>query len=105
MNGLELDLVQLAIPAIVSALIVAARQFSARFDGPAAYWWSIGVNIVAQVAAELATGDGSGMVAAATLGLGTGAIVSPGLAATGKRIGAGKLVKPRQHVPMNPAPR
>lgn len=97
---IEVGLVELAIPAVVSALIVAARNFSAKLDGPAAYWWSVGLNVVAQVAAELAAGDGgftaATLMQAGGLGLGTGAVVGPGLATSGKRLGAGKLIKPRE---------
>lgn len=92
---MEFTGVELLVPALVSGLIVAIRQFSAKLDGPAAYWWSIGLNVLAQVAVAL-TADGDPAVAqAALVGLGTGAVVSPGLAATGKRIGAGKAIKPR----------
>lgn len=95
---MEFSGLELFVPAVVTGLIVAARQFSARLDGPAAYWWSIGLNILGQVAVGLAAGTGTDPVAignAAALGLGTGAIVSPGIAATGKRVGAAKVVKPR----------
>lgn len=90
---MELGPVEILIPAIVTALIAIARQTTEKLDGPAAYWVSIGLNIVAQVAAALATGGEP--VGAAALGLGTGAIVGPGLATTGKRLGMGKAIKPR----------
>lgn len=95
-----LGLMELLVPTIVSVLVVAVRQFSEKLDGPAAYWWAIGLNIIGQVAAELAAGDG-GMTAAAIgnaagLGVATGGTVSVGIATAGKRLGAGKIVKPRQ---------
>jgi len=97
MTGLEMGAMELMIPAIVAALIVGVRNFSASLDGPRAYWWSLGLNIVAQVTAELVAGDGTGTVAgAAALGLGTGAVISPGIAATGKRVGLEKVVKPKR---------
>ncbi len=96
MTGLEMGPLELMIPAIVAAVIVAVRNFSASLDGPRAYWWSLGLNILAQVVAELVAGDGTGTVAgAAALGLGTGAVISPGIAAAGKRVGLAKVVKPR----------
>ncbi|MCP4871597.1 MAG: hypothetical protein GY898_23050 [Proteobacteria bacterium] len=97
---LQLGAVQLLVPVIVSALVVAARNVSARLDGPAAYWWALGLNVVGQVLAELATGDGGASAAAianaGALGVGTGATVSVGMATAGKRLGAGKLVKPKR---------
>ncbi len=97
---IELSGIELLVPAVVSALVIAIRQFSATLDGPAAYWWALGLNVVGQVIAELATGDG-GLTAgaigqAAALGVGTGATVSAGVATAGKRLGAGKLVKPKR---------
>lgn len=96
---MEISGLELFVPAVVAALVVALRQFSSRLDGPAAYWWSIGLNIVGQVAAAVLTGadtiDPAVIGQAAALGLGTGAVVSPGIAATGKRLGAAKVVKPR----------
>ena len=97
MTGLEIGGIELLIPAIVAAIVVAVRNVSASLDGPRAYWVGLALNVAAQVVAELVAGDGSGSVAgAAALGLGTGAVVSPGLAATGKRLGAAKIVKPRR---------
>jgi hypothetical protein len=89
---IELSMVQLLVPAVVSVLVVAIRQVSASLDGPAAYWWALGLNVVGQVAAELATGDGGATAAvvgnAAMVGVGTGATVSVGVATAGKRLGA-----------------
>ncbi len=95
---MEFSGIELLVPALVTGAIIALRQFTAKLDGPAAYWWSIGLNIVAQVAVALTTGaEGAdpAVAQAAMVGLGTGAVVSPGLAAAGKRIGAGKAIKPR----------
>lgn len=87
---------ELVIPAVVSALITFARQFSSKLDGSAAFWWSVGVNVAAQVTAELAGASGAGsLVGAAALGIGTGAVVGPGLATAGKRVGLAKVIKPR----------
>ncbi len=97
---ISLDATQLLIPVIVSALVVAIRNVSARLDGATAYWWVLGLNVLGQVVAELATSDGGASAAAianaAALGVGTGATVSVGVATAGKRLGAGKLVKPSQ---------
>lgn len=96
---MELSGLELFVPAAVTALIVALRQVTEKLDGPAAYWWSIGLNIVGQVVAGLMAQQGtdpSAIMASAGLGLGTGAVISPGIAATGKRVGASKAVKPRQ---------
>jgi len=92
---MDIALVDLVVPAIVAALIVGVRQFSEKLDGPAAYWWSIVVNIVSQVVVELASGGTGTIVGAAALGLGTGAVVSPGLAISAKRLGASEIVTPR----------
>ncbi len=97
---IELSGIQLAVPAIVTALVIAIRNVSARLDGPAAYWWALGLNVVGQVVAELVAGDG-GMSAAvvgnaAMVGIGTGATVSVGMATAGKRVGLAKLVKPKR---------
>ncbi len=91
---MELSGLQLFVPVAVSALVTLVRQFSAGLDGNRAYWFSIAVNVVGQTAAQLMT-DGDPMAGAA-LGLGTGAVVGPGLATTVKRLGLGKLVKPRK---------
>jgi len=88
---MEFTGIELFIPAVVSAIIVAARQITASLDGPAAYWWSIALNIAAQVTAALVTGD-AGVVEALGLGAATGAVVSPGLAASAKRLGARRAV-------------
>lgn len=96
---MEFSGLELFVPAVVSGLIIGLRQFSEKLDGPAAYWWSIGLNVVGQVAAALLSGQPPDLAIvgnAAALGLGTGAVVSPGIAAAGKRLGAGKVVKPRQ---------
>ena len=97
---IELSVVELLVPAIVSALVMAIRQFSASLDGSAAYWWALGLNVVGQVAVEFAAGDGGATAAAvgnaAMLGVGTGATVSVGVATAGKRLGAAKIVKPRR---------
>lgn len=91
---------QILIPIVVSALITAIRQISAGLDGPRAYWASIALNIVAQVSAQLLAGDGAsvavGAATGAALGLGTGAVIGPGITTSLKRIGLGKLIKPRQ---------
>ncbi len=95
---MEFTGLELFVPAVVTALIVALRQFTAKLDGPAAYWWSVGLNIVGQVAAALLSGappDPSVIGGAAALGVGTGAVVSPGIATSAKRVGAAKAVKPR----------
>jgi hypothetical protein len=97
---IELSMVQLLVPAVVSVLVVAIRQVSASLDGPAAYWWALGLNVVGQVVAELGAGDGgmtaSAIASAGLLGVGTGATVSVGVATAGKRLGAAKIVKPRR---------
>lgn len=97
---IQLSGIELLVPAIVSALVIAVRQFSPRLDGPAAYWWALGLNVVGQVVAELVASDG-GFTAAAVgnagmVGVGTGATVSVGVATAGKRLGAAKIVKPRR---------
>ncbi|KKM72943.1 hypothetical protein LCGC14_1415390 [marine sediment metagenome] len=96
---IELSGFQLLVPVVVSAIVVAIRNVSAQLDGPAAYWWALGLNVLGQVVAELATGDGgvtAGAIGnAAALGIGTGATVSVGVATAGKRLGAGKVVKPK----------
>lgn len=97
---IELSGIELAVPAIVSALVVAVRNVSAKLDGSRAYWWALGLNIVGQVVAELVAGDGGVTAAAigsaAMVGIGTGATVSVGVATAGKRVGLGKLVKPKR---------
>ena len=74
---MELNLFDLLVPAIVSGLIVAARQFTAKLDGNQAYLVSVVLNVVAQVTAALL--DGGALGAAAVTGVATGAIVGPGL--------------------------
>jgi hypothetical protein len=94
---IEISGIEMLIPAIVTVLIMLARQFTARLDGPVAYYVSIVINILAQVLAELAgVGGGAGMAGAAAMGAGTGMIASPGLAITGKRFGLRKIVKPKR---------
>jgi hypothetical protein len=94
---IEISGIEMLIPAIVTALIVIARQFTASLDGPRAYWISIAINIIAQVTAELAgMGGGAGIAGAAAMGAGTGMIASPGIAITGKRIGLAGVVKPKR---------
>ena len=92
---MELTSTQILIPVVVSAIVTAIRQVTAGLDGPRAYWASILLNIVAQVSAQLAAGEGGSVAAGAVLGLGTGAIVGPGLGTSVKRIGLTKLIKPR----------
>ena len=89
---MEITGTQLLIPAVVSTLVAVFRQVSARLDGPSAYWASIVLNVVAQLVA----GEQGSVVAGAALGLGTGAVVGPGLATSVKRIGLGNVVKPRR---------
>lgn len=84
----------LLVPAIVSGLIVLARQFTAKLDGNQAYIASVVLNVVAQVAAALV--DGGALAGAAATGLATGAVVGPGLVATGKRVGLKKVMKPKR---------
>ncbi len=91
---MEVSVTQLLVPIVVSALVTFLRQVTAQLDGPRAYWASVVLNIIAQVVAQLAV-DGDPMAGAA-LGLGTGAIVGPGLATSVKRIGLSKLIKPRR---------
>lgn len=93
---IELSGVDVLIPVVVSALVVALRNFAGTLDGPKAYWWVLGMNVVAQVATALvADGPTAATVAnAAALGVGTGATVSVGLATAGKRVGLSKLVTP-----------
>lgn len=97
---IELSGVELLVPAIVSALVIAIRQFSASLDGPAAYWWALGLNIAGQILAEMLAGDGGATAVtvgnAAMVGIGTGATVSVGVATAGKRVGLGALVKPKR---------
>ncbi len=97
--ALSLSATELLVPIIVSALVVGIRNVSAKLDGPTAYYFAIGLNIIGQVVAELATGDGgvtAGAIgSAAALGVGTGATVSVGVATAGKRLGAKKIVTPR----------
>ena len=97
---IELSGLELLVPTIVSALVMGVRQFSATLDGPKAYWWALALNVVGQVIAELVAGDGGVSAAvvgnAAMVGVGTGATVSVGVATAGKRLGAGKLVKPKR---------
>ncbi len=90
---MEFGLVELMIPAVVTALVALVRQFTEKLDGPKAYWVSVAVNVVAQVAAQVQAGGDP--MAGAALGLGTGAVVGPGLASTGKRVGLAKFFKPR----------
>lgn len=93
---IELSSMDLVIPVVVSALVVALRNFSASLDGSKAYWWVLGMNVVAQVATALvADGATAATVGnAAALGIGTGATVSVGLATAGKRVGLSKFVAP-----------
>ncbi len=91
---MELSGTQLLIPVAVSTLVTLLRQFTVGLDGNRAYWASIALNMIGQTAAQLMT-DGNPMAGAA-LGIGTGAIVGPGLATTGKRLGLSKLIKPRK---------
>jgi hypothetical protein len=91
---MELQGFDLLVPAIVSGLIVVARQFTAKLDGNQAYMASVVLNVVAQVAAALL--DGGALAGAAATGLATGAVVGPGLVATSKRVGMAKLVKPKR---------
>lgn len=92
---MEFTPTQIVIPVVVSALVTMARQFTAGLDGPKAYWVSIVLNIVAQVVAQLSS-DGGSVIAGAALGLGTGAVVGPGLATSVKRLGLEALIKPRR---------
>ena len=91
---MELQGFDLLVPAIVSALIVVARQFTAKLDGNQAYMASVVLNVLAQVAAALL--DGGALGAAAATGLATGAVVGPGLVATSKRVGLANVVKPKK---------
>ncbi len=94
----ELTGFDIFVPAIVSALVTFARQFTAKLDGPKAYWVAMGLNVFAQVAAELASdgaGGAVGLANAAAMGVAGGATVSAGIATAGKRVGLGKLIKPR----------
>ena len=97
---IELSAAELLVPAIVSALVIAIRQVSAKLDGPAAYWWALGLNVVGQVLVAFVADGGSittaGIFYAGALGIGTGATVSVGVATAGKRLGAGKMVKPKR---------
>ncbi len=97
---IELSGLELLVPAIVSAVVVAVRQFSAKLDGPPAYWWAIGLNVAGQVLVAFVADGGSittaGIFYAGALGIGTGATVSVGVATAGKRLGAGRMVKPRR---------
>ncbi len=97
---IELSGIQLLVPVIVSALVVVVRNISATLDGPKAYYYALGLNVLGQVIAELAAGDGgmtgAAIVNAGLLGVGTGATVSVGMATAGKRLGAAKIVKPRR---------
>ena len=96
---IELSGFDLLAPAVVSVLVIAGRQFSSRLDGASAYWWALGLNILAQVTAELVTNDGgvtaAGISSALTTGAALGGTVSVGVATAGKRVGLSKLVKPR----------
>lgn len=96
---LELSGFDIFVPAIVAALVTFARQFTEKLDGPKAYWVAMALNIAAQVGAELA-GDGGGgagaLANAAAMGVAGGATVSAGIATAGKRVGLGKVIKPRQ---------
>ncbi len=92
---MEFTPMQILIPAVVAAIVTAIRQVSAGLDGPKAYWASIILNIIGQVIVQLQAPEGS-VIVGTMLGLGTGAIVSPGLASTLKRVGLAKLIKPRQ---------
>ena len=85
---------EVIIPAVVTVLVMAFRQFRSTLDGPRAYWFAFVLNIVAQVVNALMAGDP--VVSAALFGAGTGAVVSPGIAETTKRIGGKKLVTPRK---------
>lgn len=95
---LELSGFDIFVPAIVAALVTLGRQFTEKLDGPKAYWVAMGLNVLAQVTAELA-GDGGGgatvLANAAAMGVAGGATVSAGIATAGKRVGLGKLIKPR----------
>lgn len=97
---IELSGIELLVPVIVSALVVVVRNISAKLDGPVAYYFVLGLNVLGQVIMALAA-DGTGATAAtlgsaAMLGVGTGATVSVGVATAGKRLGAGKIVKPKR---------
>lgn len=97
---IHLSGIELLVPAIVSALVIAVRNFATTLDGPKAYWYVLALNVVGQVVAELTMGDGGVTAAsvgnAAMVGVGTGATVSVGLATAGKRVGFGNLVKPKR---------
>lgn len=97
---IELTGIELAIPAIVSAVVVLIRNVSVKLDGSRAYWWALVLNVVGQVLAELVVGDGGATAAtigtAAVVGIGTGATVSVGMATAGKRVGLGKIIKPKR---------
>lgn len=91
----QVDGLDMMIPAVVTVLIMAIRQFRSTLDGQSAYWFSICANVVAAVSAALVTGDP--LASAALFGAGAGAVVSPGIAETTKRFvpGGQKLVTPR----------
>ena len=94
---LELSGFDIFVPAIVAALVTFFRQFTEKLDGPSAYWVAMGLNVAAQVTAELA-GDGGGggaLANAAAMGVAGGATVSAGIATAGKRVGLGRVIKPR----------
>ena len=92
----QVDGLDVMIPAVVTVLIMVVRQFRSTLDGPNAYWFSICANVLAAVSAAVATGDP--LVSAGVLGLGGGAVISPGIAETTKRFlpGGQKLVTPRK---------
>ena len=91
---IDLSGFDLLVPLVVSVLIILLRQFTEKLDGPWAYAWSVALNILVQVFTALQGGDPG--AAAAVTGLGTGAILGPGMVTTTKRLGLGKMVKPRQ---------
>lgn len=91
-----MSLEMLATPAVIAVIVAALRQFTDKLDGPKAYWVSLVLNIAGQVAIALATGNGGELVAAAGAGVAGGAIVTPGLVNTSKRVGLGGVMKPRR---------
>lgn len=97
---IELTGIELAIPAIVSAVVVLIRNVSVKLDGSRAYWWALVLNVAGQVVAALLAGDATVTAAvvghAAMVGIATGATVSVGVATAGKRVGLGKIIKPKR---------
>lgn len=95
---MEFDISTLATPAVIAAIIAASRQFTSQLDGPRAYWVALVLNVVGQVALAMAA-DAETAVnlgAAITNGAVGGAIISPGIVGTTKRVGLGGVMKPKR---------